>query len=54
MDGLNVIDIICECGNTTTGSYGVYIDTDNGEIVCKKCGLVSDEYYWQDDDVYEI
>lgn len=44
------IRINCFCG--ASGS-SIYIDTKNGEIVCGDCGLVLDEYFYWNDEIYE-
>ena len=53
MDGLNLVEIVCECGNSSSGSYGVHIDTNNGEVVCRQCGLVSEKYCWSYGEIHE-
>lgn len=51
--------IKCElCANSTTGSEGFHIDINNGEIICRSCGCVSQSYVYKSyvynvNDVYE-
>ena len=51
-------EFICECynpsnsgSNYNTSSF--YIDTNNGEVVCTNCGLVSNNYHWFNGELYE-
>jgi hypothetical protein len=49
----NELLILCECGNSSTGSYGIYADIVNGEIICKYCGLVSSTFRWWNGEIHD-
>jgi transcription initiation factor TFIIIB Brf1 subunit/transcription initiation factor TFIIB len=47
------VDFSIQC-NMCWDSSGssIYIDTHIGELVCKKCGLVLENFIWLDDEIY--
>lgn len=46
-------NIECESCFASSGS-DIFIDTNIGELVCKKCGVVQTKYIWVANNVYEV
>ena len=47
------IDCKIFCASCNASGSSIYIDANLGELVCKECGVVLDDYVWWNDEIYE-
>jgi transcription initiation factor TFIIIB Brf1 subunit/transcription initiation factor TFIIB len=40
-----MVEITCE----ECKSNSIFVDTNNGEVVCKNCGIVQDLFWWKEE-----